>query len=115
CSLPKYNAMLKSAIYLLHDEQYSGTRDWMLQKAAVLVQDDSGIAFKHFNNENYKVRLFGRYLTYRISIGGIGHPPRQRDLEKAYSDPGVSRIKFRFGYGGLAGVENSTMMVIEKK
>lgn len=114
-SLPVFNSMLKSAIYLLHSDTYAGSRDWMLQKSAVVVQDDSGIPYRFFANERYNVRLFGRYMVYRLSIGGIGKPPRQKDLEQLYQQPGVTPLSFRFGYGGLAGTQNSTMMIAEKK
>ena len=114
-ALPPFNAMMKSAIYLLHGGQFAGTRSWILKSCHVLIQDDSGMPFSAYANPDWNVRLYGRYLTYTFSIGGIGYPPKQKELVERYRKGPTTPVGFRFGYGGLAGEKDSTLMVIEKK
>ncbi len=112
--LPPFNAIMKSAIYLLHEAPFAGAREWMTRSCRVLVQDDSGMPFSAYTGPDWQVRLFGRYITYTYSIGGIGFPPKQKDLVEWYRR-GATPVRFRFGYGGLAGDQSSTLMVIERR
>ena len=114
-SLPPFNAMMKSAIYLLFEPQFAGVRAWMHRSCRVLIQDDSGMPFTGYATPDWNVRLFGRYVTYTYSIGGIGRPPKQKELVERYRKGPTTPVGFRFGYGGLGGPQSSTLMVIEKK
>jgi len=54
-------AYLKAASYLLHSDSFSQTRDFLLNTSTLVVEDDSGIPFRHLNNGNWKVQVFGAY------------------------------------------------------
>ncbi len=41
--------MLKSAVYILQDARYEALKNFILQRSALIVQDDSGILFGDFN------------------------------------------------------------------
>jgi hypothetical protein len=87
--------LIKSASYLLHDQQFSKTRAMLLDAADVLVQDDTGIPYRYISHTPWQVKLYGRYhkpirpMTYGY----------QKDLESAYSArPEQTPLPFPFGY-----------------
>lgn len=87
--------LLKSASYLLHDNQFAKTRAMLLDAANVVVQDDTGIPYRFISQNPWQVKLYGRYhrpirpMTYGY----------QRDLETAYnSRQEQAPLPFPFGY-----------------
>jgi len=87
--------LLKSASYLLHDNQFSKTRTMLLDSADVVVQDDTGIPYRYISQEPWQVKLYGRYHK-PIRPMKYGY---QKDLEAAYiSQPEQAPLPFPFGY-----------------
>lgn len=87
--------LLKSASYLLHDNQFAKTRAMLLDAADIVVQDDTGIPYRYISQNPWQVKLYGRYhkpirpMTYAY----------QKDLETAYgSRPEQTPLPFPFGY-----------------
>ena len=87
--------LLKSASYLLHDNQFAKTRAMLLDAANVVVQDDTGIPYRFISQNPWQVKLYGRYhrpirpMTYGY----------QKDLETAYnSRQEQAPLPFPFGY-----------------
>ena len=87
--------LLKSASYLLHDNQFAKTREMLLDAANVVVQDDTGIPYRFISQNPWQVKLYGRYhrpirpMTYGY----------QKDLETAYnSRQEQAPLPFPFGY-----------------
>jgi hypothetical protein len=56
------DAFIKSASYLLHSGSFTTVRDFLLQKTATLVQDDSGIPVANFKSAEWDLHPYGRYL-----------------------------------------------------
>jgi hypothetical protein len=88
-------AFLKSASYLLHDNQFAKTREMLLAAADIVIQDDTGIPYRLLARSPWQVRLYGRYAK-PIKELSYGYQP---DLEAAYggrrdADP----LPFPFGY-----------------
>lgn len=101
--------LLKSASYLLHDEQFSRTREMLLARTDVVVQDDTGIPYRHLTTAGWAVRLYGVY-TMPIKPLEYGKQP---DLEIAFKTAGpVPPIDFPFGYRGKAG--RSTLLLARR-
>ncbi|MFM1987890.1 MAG: hypothetical protein RJA99_847 [Pseudomonadota bacterium] len=93
-------AFLKSASCLLHDRQFAATRDALLAAAGVVVQDDTGIPYRHLSEPGWSVRLYGIYSPPLKSMRYAAQP----DLEAAYRSAGtVPAIDFPFGYKGRDG------------
>jgi hypothetical protein len=91
------SALVKSASYLLHDNQFSKTRDMVLASADILVQDDTGVPYRYIKQANWNVKLFGKYHT-PIAPMQWGF---QGDLQKAFREPEVparGALPFPFGY-----------------
>jgi hypothetical protein len=89
-------ALLKSASYLLHDNQFQKIRGVILATADFVIQDDTGIPFRYLNQPPWHVRLYGRYN--RPTMKGLlyGYQP---DLEAAYkAKPDIAELPFPFGY-----------------
>jgi hypothetical protein len=91
--LAPYVTFVKAAMYLLAETRFSDLRQMILDDSAVVVQDDTGIPFRHFD-ERWATRLFGRYE-------GPGAPYEDRvqpALRAAFERPGVSLLPFGIGY-----------------
>ncbi len=89
------SVLLKSASYLLHDNQFKKTRDMLLATADFVIQDDTGIPYRFLNQSPWQVRLYGRYNKPIKSLR-YGY---QSDLESAFKSKNVSpELPFPFGY-----------------
>jgi len=86
---------LKSASYLLHDQQFKKTRDMLLASADTIVQDDTGIPYKYFPKTSWQVKLYGQYARPIRSLS-YGDQP---DLHAAYAaQTKPEPLNFPFGY-----------------
>jgi len=89
------SALLKSASYLLHDNQFEKTRNMIMAAADYVVQDDTGIPYRFLRQAPWQVRLYGRYNKPIKSLR-YGY---QADLEGAYKEkPDLAELPFPFGY-----------------
>lgn len=94
------SVLLKSASYLLHDNQFRKTRTMILTTADYVIQDDTGIPYRFFKHAPWQVRLFGHYNKPIKSLS-YGYQP---DLEVAYKSKNVSSdLPFPFGYHWRSG------------
>jgi hypothetical protein len=88
-------ALIKSASYLLHDDQFAKTRSMLLEATDLVVQDDTGIPYRFLSQTPWHVKLYGKY-----------HKPirpmeyaYQKDLEAAFNaNPDQPDLPFPFGY-----------------
>jgi len=88
-------AYLKAASYLLHGSEFSQTRNFLLNTSTTVVEDDSGIPFRHFDPKIWKVRVFGEYESPLPIFSAYA----QRDFREAYSTPAnAGPIRFGAGY-----------------
>lgn len=91
------SALIKSASYLLHDNQFSKTRDMVLASADILVQDDTGVPYRYLKQANWNVKLFGKYhMPIKPMEWGF-----QPDLQKAFKEQEAGKrgaLPFPFGY-----------------
>ncbi len=89
------SALLKSASYLLHDNQFEKTRSMILSSADYVIQDDTGIPYRFLHQSPWRVRLYGRYHK-PIKALRYGY---QADLESAYkAKSDLPELPFPFGY-----------------
>lgn len=100
---------LKAASYLLHRESFSQIRDFILTNTKYLVQDDSGLPHRFYNNENWKYQLYGVY-TAPIKLFEVRY---QDDFRKEFLKP--ENIKpLPFGYGYYWTDKRSNLLFAEK-
>jgi hypothetical protein len=84
---------VKAAMYLLADARFSGLRRLILDGSAVVVQDDTGLPFRHFD-ERWAMRFFGRYETPVAPFEAYAQP----DLRAAFERRVVGPVPFGIGY-----------------
>ena len=87
-------SLLKAASYLLHENGFSQVRDFLLARSDVLIQDDSGIPLRFFEDENWSLRYCGRY----VGPINVFNKYWQPDLANAYARVPPSPLPFSFGY-----------------
>ena len=86
--------LLKAASYLMHSNNFSQVRDFLLAHSKIILQDDSGIPYRFFSKDKWNIRHCGRY------VGPINrfkeHP--QPDLAKENAESKPAPLEFSFGY-----------------
>ena len=103
-----FTTLLKSASYLLHDNQFTKVRGVVLTGSRAVLQDDTGVPFRFFDTSAWNIRLFGQYSP-PVNDFNYG---RQPDLEAAYRAAAAVRdLPFAFGYHWRQGT-SSVMLAI---
>jgi len=98
---PAY-AYFKSASYLMHWNTYKMIRDNILDASDMIVQDDTGIAFRFYDKSLWKIQLYGKYIPPIQEFTS----QYQRDLAAAYTAPDVKPLDFGLGYHNDLGTSN---------
>ena len=105
---------IKSASYLMHKVAFSDIRSTILSNSRAILQDDSGIPWKLFNDTtNRNITLYGAYTgTIDIFPSNV-----QSDLDAAYKhNPGaVKPLPFGIGYKYREGESNLMLSVKKSK
>lgn len=84
----------KAASYLMHDDRFSKARNFFLSNSRAILQDDSGIPFRHFDQGQWTIRYFGNYDA-PIELFA---KHMQQDLRSAYAANPRSPLNFGSGY-----------------
>jgi hypothetical protein len=103
-------AYFKAASYLMHDSGFTGIRDWVLGNCRAVVEDDSGIPYRDFDQSKWNVKLFG---DYKAPID-LFTKYQQNDLKAAY-EGGASAGGLTFGSGYHYQPEEANLLVATKK
>jgi hypothetical protein len=85
--------MMKSASYLCHLPVFSGVRDMILANSFTIMQDDTGIPFRFYDQSKWKIQFYGIYTQPIPLFASRG----QADLRAAVIGK-EKPIKFRYGY-----------------
>ena len=92
---------LKAASYLMHKPYFSASRNLVLERAKLVLQDDSGIPFQSFGAEQWSSRLYGSY----VQPIGMFRTWQQPKLRAAYA--GAARpLDTGIGYSHKPGSSN---------
>jgi hypothetical protein len=87
-------SLLKAASFLMHDDGFSGVRNFLLENSRVIIQDDSGIPLRAFP-KGWRVNCYGRYVPHKDEFQKYYQP----DLAAIYAqDPPLPQLGFAFGY-----------------
>jgi hypothetical protein len=87
--------MFKSTSYMLHRREFSLIRNLVLENSGAVLQDDSGIPYRLFGSDLWKVQLYG---DYDRPYGSFKYM-EQVDLRNAYKQPGTKPLPMHVGYG----------------
>ena len=100
-SIPKGRSYVKAASYLMHKSYFSQIRNHLLSSSTAIIQDDSGIPLRHFNQSSWQMKFFGTY-TEPIDLFKDHYQPKLRDIYKQESQ----RLPFGTGYRWRKGQSN---------
>ena len=98
----------KSASYLMHTDDFSNVRNFILERSAAVLQDDSGIPLRHFASGQWTLELFGRY-SGTIDLFKQYY---QSELAEAHAG-GSSPLGFGIGYKHTEG--QSAMLLARRR
>jgi hypothetical protein len=73
------DSFVKSASYLMHSDNFSQVRGFIVENTATLVQDDSGVPLRFLDEKDWRLSPFGRYLN-PLGIFPKTYQPKMRDL-----------------------------------
>ena len=98
-------SLVKSATYLMHKSYFSIIRNTVLHKSCMILQDDSGIAYKFFDHSIWDITLYGVYV-HPIPLFKEFY---EADLQEAYKN-NPKPLNFRYGYNEKSGL----LMAVKK-
>lgn len=102
---PNSKSFVKSATYLMHKSYFSIIRNTVLKKSVMILQDDSGIAYKFYDKTKWDITLYG---TYEKPIP-LFKDFYEADLFDAYKKA-AKPVDFRYGYN-----RKSNFLLAQKK
>ncbi len=88
------NAFLKAASFILHDRHFSVAREYLLQHAATVLQDDSGLPYRFLSPKKWDLTFFGEYTPNKK----VFEDHFQTDLKAAWDKAPVKPLPFATGY-----------------
>lgn len=90
----KADVFIKSASYLLHNNNFAIVRAYLLEHGTAVVQDDTGIPVRYFTNSDWQLQPFGRYLGPIAVFPGMF----QKGLNEVFRKSNPPRLEFGVGY-----------------
>ena len=100
---------LKAASYLMYNGSFSNIRDTILANSSYLLQDDSGMPLKSFDNAKWNLKFYGAYSR---PIGLFSNR-YQSDLRRVYTTTKTKPLDFGIGY--QFSVNQSNLMLAKTK
>ena len=88
------DALVKSASYLMHRENFSDVRSFLLEHSRLILQDDSGVPVSRFDQASWQLRPFGHY-SGPIALFANRYQPK---LSQLFKQSNVEAIDFAIGY-----------------
>jgi hypothetical protein len=88
-------SMLKATSYMTHQGGFSMIRDALVSNSYAVLQDDSGVPFKKFAQDRWKLQLYGDYNRPYGSFKWM----EQDDLREAYKTTNPKPLPMHVGYG----------------
>ncbi|HLB34864.1 MAG: hypothetical protein A3F67_03445 [Verrucomicrobia bacterium RIFCSPHIGHO2_12_FULL_41_10] len=105
-------AYLKAASYLLHEENFSRAREFLLNSSNTILEDDSGIPCRFFTPAVWSLYFFGDYKG-PIELFRCQYQP---DLYAAYAaSPLRGPMPFGTGYQLIAGASGGANLLLAVK
>ena len=102
------DSLVKSASYLMHSDSFSTVREFLLTRSQVLLQDDSGVPIRYFEQDDWNLRPYGKYLGPIALFAGQNQPQLGQLFRKS-----AQRIDFGIGYRWRS--QESNLLLATKK
>jgi hypothetical protein len=107
--LGEADAFVKSASYLLHGGGFTTVRNFLLEHATTIVQDDTGIPLAYFDQSKWQLDPYGNYV-HPIPLFSHRYQPNMRQFFAKSKAP-----KIDFGIGYRHRPNESSVLVATKK
>lgn len=104
------DALVKSASYLMHGAGFTNVRDFLLDHASTIVQDDTGIPLAVFDQSKWQLEPYGNYV---VPITRFTHR-YQPNMKQFFAKQKVPKIDFGIGYRHHPN-ESSLLVATRKK
>lgn len=106
------NTFVKSASYLMQYGSFTTIRSIVLDKSKFLLQDDTGVPYRVFSTDSWKIELFG---VYEKPVKDFDISVYQKELIAAYQDSSLYKGKINFSLGYHWGSRNQNQMIAVRK
>lgn len=103
-------ALVKSASYLMHQDSFSTIRNYLTHQTSGLVQDPSGVPYRHLVNAGLSLNLYG---NYQRTLGIFSQ--QQPDLRDAYHSGQHPVHPVDFGFGYLHSASTTSIIVARRR
>ena len=100
---------VKSASYLMHNDEFSKVRQFVLDHSRNIVEDDSGIPLRAFKPEEWQFYPFGSYVGPIGIFPGMGQPKLHELFQKGHAP----QLDFGVGYR-YRGVGSNLLLAVKK-
>lgn len=104
------DSFVKSASYLMHSDNFSVVREFIVANSATLVQDDSGVPLRFLDDKSWRITAFGRYLR---PIGIFSPKTYQAKMQEIFSKGRAQPLDFGIGYRWRPNESNLLLAVRE--
>lgn len=104
------DSFVKSASYLMHSDNFSTVRDFIVENTATLVQDDSGVPLRFLDEKDWRLTAFGRYLN---PIGIFPRKTYQPKMREMFTKGRAQPLDFGVGYRWRPNESNLLLAVRE--
>lgn len=105
-TLGKGDSFVKSASYLMHDDNFSTVRSYLLEHSVSLLEDDSGIPIRYFA-KGWQLHPYGRYVGPISLFAG----KYQARLNEVFAKDKTTPIDFSLGYQWRPSESNMLLAV----
>lgn len=106
--IPSSYTFLKAASFLMHYNDFKEIRNCVFDVSSTILQDDSGIAYKYFDKQKWKIKLYGKYSKPKGEFAYIKEP----DLEEAFKKSEVGKLPYYLGYNW--GTDHTSLLYAVK-
>lgn len=104
---------IKSASYLLHAGFMANMRNLILKNSNSVIQDDTGIPFKYFEEDKkFEVKLYGQYTR---PVEDFPYLSLQKHLQQAFHKDSLNVKKLPFHLGYHWGSKKDVIIFARKK
>lgn len=107
------NLILKAAMYFFHYPNNDGLRNTLLSMSDLVVQDDSGIPHRYFEEAGvWNPSYYGYYVT-PVPLMRMPNPPKQPALANGFRE-NAKPLPFAYGYGALRGKDKCNLTIYQR-
>lgn len=103
--------LIKSASYILFNENFKTIKGLVLDETSAVLQDDTGVPYRDYVEKGWEVNFYGKYARPVADFQSYTYQPKLRDAFVEFSDR-VKPLPFTYGYHWKT--DNSSVLLCRK-